>query len=394
MEMTFEHASWVCLSVLLASLVTLVRFSLQSLRPRNYPPGPPALPFIGNVHHFATSKTFLKFAKWRAEYGEIIGLKTGPGHLVVLNSARMARELLDKRGSIYSGRPKDYIVSNHIVFEAQHIIFLPYDSYLKQWRTAVVRHLLGPTGIEQVSPILEATAAHLMYRLAVDPDRFADGFRNWALATPLLAICGHRGEQKQPELIDLFYSNQENWLNLLTPGVAPPVDMFPVLKWVPAFLAKWKRTARDLHKNQRGFYEMMLESAKEERRQRKAASASRVSPEYESLMARMLRTQEENEKTEFDDCQLAYLGGGLLDAAVDTTYSTALTFVKILAARPEIMEKAQAEIESVCGSDNGPPRPQDISRLPYLRACYSEVGPTSSLHVIVIYQHNNLTWPV
>ncbi|KAK7924227.1 hypothetical protein PG985_006281 [Apiospora marii] len=359
MEVTFEHASWVCLSVLLASFVTLFRFSLKSLRPRNYPPGPPALPFIGNVHHFATTKTFLKFAEWRAEYGEIIGLQAGPGHLVVLNSARMARELLDKRGSIYSGRPKDYIVRNHIVFEAQHIIFLPYDSYLKQWRTAVVRHLLGPTGIEQVSPILEASAAHLLYRLAVNPDRFADSFRNWALATPLLAICGHRGEQKEPKLIDLFYSNQENWLNLLTPGVAPPVDMFPVLKWVPAFLAKWKRTARDLHKNQRGFYEMMLDSAKEERRQRKAASPSQSSPEYESLMARMLRTQEES--------------GGLLDAAVDTTYSTALTFVKILAARPEIMKKAQAEVENVCGTDNRPPQPQDIPKLPYLRACYSEI---------------------
>ncbi|KAK7970174.1 cytochrome P450 [Apiospora saccharicola] len=270
----------------------------------------------------------------------------------------MARDLLDKRGSIYSGRPKDYIVRNHIVFEAQHIIFLPYDSYLKQWRTAVVRHLLGPVGIEQVSPILEATAAHLMYRLAVDPGQFADNFRNWALATPLIAICGHRGAQKEPELIDQFYSNQENWLNLLTPGVAPPVEMFPVLKWVPAFLAKWKRTARDLRRNQRGFYEMMLDSAKEGRRQRES---------------RLAIAGEESGKTEFDDCQLAYLGGGHLDAAVDTTYSTALTFVKILAARPEIMEKAQTEIESVCGLDNGPPKPQDIPKLPYLRACYSEI---------------------
>lgn len=276
MEVTPEHASWVCLSILVASLVTLVRFSLKSLRPSNYPPGPPTLPFIGNVHHFATSKAFLKFAEWRAKYGEIIGLKTGPGHLVVLNSARMARDLLDKRGAIYSGRPNDYIVRNHIVFGAQHILFLPYDSYLKQWRTAAVRHLLGPAGIEQVSPVLEATAAHLMYRLAADPGQFADDFRNWALATPLLAICGHRGEQKEAKLVDLFYSNQESWLNLLTPGVAPPVDMFPVLKWVPALLAQWKRTARDLHTNQRGFYYMMLGSAKEEHKQMKAASSSRA----------------------------------------------------------------------------------------------------------------------
>ncbi|KAK8050090.1 hypothetical protein PG994_011820 [Apiospora phragmitis] len=179
----------------------------------------------------------------RSKYGDIIGLKTGPGNLVVLNSARLVRDLLDKRGSIYSGRPNDYIVRNHIVFGAQHILFLPYDSYLKQWRTAVLRHLLGPTSVEQALPVVEATAAHLAYRLAVDPGRFADHFRNWALATPLLAICGYRGEQKEAALVDLFYRNQESWLTLLTLGVAPPVDMFPVLKWVPAFLAKWKRGA-------------------------------------------------------------------------------------------------------------------------------------------------------
>ncbi|KAK8050089.1 hypothetical protein PG994_011819 [Apiospora phragmitis] len=133
----------------------------------------------------------------------------------------------------------------------------------------------------------------------------------------------------------------------------------------------------------------MLDSAKEERRQRKAvASPSQKPPRYESLMARILRTQKESGKPEFDDGQLAYLGGGLLDAAVDTTYSTALTFVKVLAARPEIMKKAQAEVESVCGLENRPPQPQDINKLPYLRACYSEIlrwrppAPNNLPHVL------------
>ncbi|KAK6865460.1 hypothetical protein PG995_001988 [Apiospora arundinis] len=394
MEVTYELHSWVFgvfVGIVITSFLSLIQFSLKSLRPRNYPPGPPALPFIGNVHHFATSKPFLKFAEWRSKYGDIIGLKIGPGNLVVLNSARLVRDLLDKRGSIYSGRPNDYIVRNHIVLGAQHILFLPHDGYLKQWRTAVVRHLLGPAAIEQVMPVLEATAAHLMYQLAADPGQFADHFRNWALATPLLAICGHRGEQKGAELVELFYSNQENWLDLLTPGVAPPVEMFPVLKWVPAFLAKWKRTARDLHKNQRGFYYMMLGCAQEERRQSKAASpvaSQEPSARYESLMARILRTQEESGRAEFDDNQLAYLGGGLLDAAVDTTYSTALSLLKVLAARPEIMKKAQAEVESACGSNKGPPQPRNIKNLPYLRACYSEVlrwrppAPSNLPHVL------------
>lgn len=118
-------------------LASLVRFSLLSLRPKHYPPGPPALPFIGNVHHFASSKPYLQFTDLRKKYGDIVGLKVGPSNVVVLNSAKLSRELLEKRGAVYSGRPFEYIPREHIVRGAQHVIFLPNETYLKQWRTAV-----------------------------------------------------------------------------------------------------------------------------------------------------------------------------------------------------------------------------------------------------------------
>ena len=54
-------------------------------------------------------------------------------------------------------------------------------------------------------------------------------------------------------------------MELLTPGLAPPVDMFPTLKYMPKFLAKWKNSARELRKKkQRAWYYMMLDTAKEE----------------------------------------------------------------------------------------------------------------------------------
>lgn len=127
-----------CLGLLAVYLlVSLVRFSLLSLRPKHYPPGPPALPFIGNAHHFASSKPYLQFTELRKKYGDIVGLKAGPSNIVVLNSAELSRELLEKRGTIYSNRPFDYIPREHIVRGGQHVIFLPHEKYLKQWRTAV-----------------------------------------------------------------------------------------------------------------------------------------------------------------------------------------------------------------------------------------------------------------
>ena len=222
-------------------------------------------------------------------------------------------------------------------------------------------------------PIQAAQAAFMSYGLVCEPKKFMDHIRNWSLAMPLFTIAGHRGAQKDPQLTKAFFDNQENWLELLTPGVAPPVDMFPILKLIPESLGGgWKRRARELHCNQRGFYYMMLDTAKEERKRAAGPDyASRAC--HESLMAKILRDRQEVGKEGFDDHQLAYMGGGLLDAAVDTTFSNALTLIKALATYPEITKRAQEEVDRVYGSER-PPQPRDLEQLPYLKACYLEVS--------------------
>lgn len=354
---------------LVYALISVIRFSLLSLPPRNYPPGPPSLPLIGNVHHFASDKLHIKFTEWRKTYGDIIGLKAGPANLVVLNSAEVVRELLEKRGNIYSGRPTDYIFREHIVHDTQHILFLQNDAYLKRYRSAV-RLLLGPAGCEQALPMQNAAAAYFVYNLIKTPDKFEDHLHNWGMGTPLTAICGHRGAQKDKDLTKLFYNNQKNWLELLNPGSAPPVGMFPVLKYVPAFLAKWKGQAAALRKNQQYFYKIMLDSAKDELRMYQAGDHPRPDG-FLSLMARLL--QEQDTKGGFDDHQLAYLGGGLFDAAVDTTYFSSLCFIKALGAHPEVLKRAQAEIDGV-SKPGKPPGVEDLDKLQYLKACFFEVS--------------------
>jgi hypothetical protein len=51
-----------CIIIGLAFGVVLVRYYLASRRPKNFPPGPPTLPFLGNITQVPTSKAFLKYA--------------------------------------------------------------------------------------------------------------------------------------------------------------------------------------------------------------------------------------------------------------------------------------------------------------------------------------------
>lgn len=357
----------------------LVHFSLRSLPGKNYPPGPRSFPFIGNVLHFKSDKPFLEFTELGKKYGDIVGLKAGPDNIVILNSVHLVRELLERRGRIYSGRPFGYIHREHIVRDSQHIIFLQNDDYLRQWRTAS-RYILGSNASEQVMPIQEAAAADLMMNLLENQSNFLEQFRVWALVAPMRTICGDKTARKNRELQQWFFDNQEKWMTLLTPGTTPPVDIFPIMKYVPEFISGWKRTARSVRKNQTGFYYMMLDKAKKELEEN-SASADPTAKTHESLMAKILREQQEGNE-EYSTDQLAYLGGGLFDAAIDTTYCSSLIFIMALAAHPDTMKKAQAEVDSLHGSGH-PPRSEDIGKLPYLKACYLEVRkePLFSKHL-------------
>ena len=187
------------------------------------------------------------------------------------------------------------------------------------------------------------------------------------MVTPLTAICGHRGAQKDKDLAKLFYMYQKNWLELRSPGSAPPVGMFPVLKHLPG---KWRGQAKELRKNQLSFFYMMLTFGKDELKRHQAGDNPKPG-EFLSLMARLLQRQQD--QGGFDDHQLAYLGGALLEVAVDTTYLSALAFIKVLGAYPQVLRRAQAEVDTISITDE-PHRPEDLGKLQYLRACFFEVS--------------------
>jgi hypothetical protein len=66
------------------------------------------------------------------------------------------------------------------------------------------------------------------------------------LATPVAMMSGAPIQDFIQEFgkswIDDYYLSQQLWIELLDP-TNPPVDLFPILRWVPSVFAKWKRKA-------------------------------------------------------------------------------------------------------------------------------------------------------
>ncbi len=100
-----------------ADLVALILIVFQKYhkighRPRNHPPGPPTLPFVGDLHQIPREKRHLQFEEWVRRYGPIYSLILGTKVMIVFISDLAIKDLLDERGAIHSSRPKAYIPQN------------------------------------------------------------------------------------------------------------------------------------------------------------------------------------------------------------------------------------------------------------------------------------------
>jgi hypothetical protein len=90
-------------------IAVITRLLFTGRRPKSYPPGPPTLPIIGNLHQMPTQDAHLQFEKWARQYGSVYSLILGTKTMIVLSSDKAVKDLLDKKSGIYSHRPDLYI---------------------------------------------------------------------------------------------------------------------------------------------------------------------------------------------------------------------------------------------------------------------------------------------
>lgn len=123
-DMEHQILSQALLALALASFV-LVLWPLSRIgrRLKDYPPGPPTLPVVGNLHQIPSKKRHLKFGEWAQQYGPVYSLMLGTQVYVVLSADHAIRDLVDKRGPIYASRP-DLYVAQHLVSGGLRILFM------------------------------------------------------------------------------------------------------------------------------------------------------------------------------------------------------------------------------------------------------------------------------
>lgn len=349
-------------SLVVLALHRLYRFSRLSARSEGFPPGPPTAPFIGNLHQLPIQRPELKFAELAREYGQITGLKLGCQNMVVLNTWQTVRDLVEQRGAIYSSRPSFAPAEIAAPGGLNPALNVFGDLWRKQRKK--LSEILSDKQIDQMRPVQDAESTQMIFDLLNSPADYDNHVERTFAAVIFATVYGTRG--KSFELggkIDSFFRVEAKWSAALSPTAYPPINSFPFLDYVPDWLTPWKGwkvRSLEVKKEQNRVYSGLLNETKERLAQGKGKDC---------FMSQCLQTQE---KEWYDDTQLTYLGGLLLEAGAETSASATIVFIMAMAAHPYALARAQEEVDRVVGPSRMPNK-DDIANLPYIRASMLEV---------------------
>ncbi|KAG2138828.1 cytochrome P450 [Suillus cothurnatus] len=372
--MLITNVTW--LDLFFASIgVYLVKqaFSKKKLAP--YPPGPPGWPLIGNVLDIPHTKPWLTFAKWGKKYGDISHIEVPGQHFIVLNSVKIALDLLDKKSSVYSDRPV-LQMGGELVGWKHSLGFLSYGDRFRCYRKYIHR-VIGSRAVMSVyEPVEEIETRRFLKRVFAKPEQLQAHVRHTAGAIILRISYGYDVKENNDPFVDLADRGMDQLSQSTAPG-AFMVDIIPWLVKVPEWFpgAGFKRLAREWHQT----LEEMVDAPYKFVKDQMATGIAPASFTSNLLEGRTLSAE--------DDHMVKWSALTLYSGGADTTVSAIYSLFLAMTLFPDVQKKAQAEIDAVVGTDRFPSF-EDRDSLPYIEALVKEVlrwnavAPTGVVHCV------------
>lgn len=362
LESILKLPPYVWLSVFVAiPIVTLLHDVWLWLR---MPPGPTPLPFIGNKNQLPKTKPWIKFQQWSKTYGPIFTIWIGRRPTVVISDPIVAAELMEKRSTKYSSRPR-MVAMGEILWDGASILVQPYG---KEWSTRrkLLHQALTPKALRLYKPVQTAEASRLCYQLLETPANWEKLLERFTSSIVFSVSYGHRIDSLNADVIHQRFKFMHTAASLNVPGKYQ-VESFPILKHVPDVLAPWKAEIKAKGRQEAAANMALVDLVRND-----MARAKTRGDDIPDSLCKLLLEMKEKEHIPLSDRDFSYIPASLFGAGSDTTASTLCTAFLALVTHPEALRAAHSELDAVIGPDRSPTF-NDEKDLPYLRALVKEV---------------------
>ncbi|KAF9021983.1 cytochrome P450 [Hymenopellis radicata] len=322
------------------------------------PPGPKGLPVVGNLFDlYMADESWITFTKWKKTYGDLIYLNVAGQSILVLNSHKVTADLMDRRATIYSDRPR-WIVASEILTGGLLVVFSRYGDVWRRMRRAAhegVNKSVAPT----YQPLQIKEAVFMVDGLIKDDRNWDEELRR-AAASMIMSVVYDAPiiEDCHDPSIGVVNTFVERLARSAFPGEYL-VEFFPWMRYLPSSIAKWKRDAENHHKVDSVLFQSLYDDVE------KRVDNGDVRPSFTATLVKEKKRHGLNQK------EAAWLSATLYAAGSETTAAVLEWFMVAMVKYPEIQKKCQEELDAVVGRSRMPTY-ADREFLPYISATVRE----------------------
>ncbi|KIK66620.1 hypothetical protein GYMLUDRAFT_908855 [Collybiopsis luxurians FD-317 M1] len=339
---------------------------LDRTRARNpLPPGPWSLPFIGNIPSLIWAHDWITYTDWYHKYGsDIVHVNVAGQPIIILNTLEAASELLEKRGAIYSSRPR-YTMLNEVIGWKWNFVNM---SYGPEWRACrkLFTTVISPNHPESYESRELIAARNLLLDIYKSPESYVQHLRKLAGSTILSVAYGFDVEAvKDSGYIGIAERANTGFIEACVPWNFL-VDYFTWLKYVPAWMpgASFQRKAQAWRQDMEQLLRRPFSAVK-----RQIAEGTAEQSLVLNCLQDLSGDPEEDKEAER---LIMHTAATMYAAGADTTVTALMTFFLTMVKYPKYQKKAQEELDRVLGSDRLPDF-RDRDNLPYVQAIVDEV---------------------
>ncbi|XP_076902076.1 6,7,8-trihydroxycoumarin synthase-like [Bidens hawaiensis] len=328
------------------------------------PPGPPGLPFIGNLHQINPSSIHTSLWELSKSYGPIISLRFGFVPTIVVSSASLGKEVLKTQDTVFCSRPR-LLGTQKFSYGGIDVAFSLYDEKWKEMRKIFTTHLLSPKRIQSSRYIREDEVSRAMstiHGLALSSNviNLSEIAKSVTCTIMMRVSFGKRcqDEHERKEVFWLLSELQETIVDNYASDIWPGL---PFVSLIDRFTGKMDRLEKcfqdfDL------FYQQLIDEHLNCRN-------PKSHEEEEDVIDILLRLMKDKPfSLTYEHIKVMLMN--VFTAGTDTSAASVVWSMTLLMKNPDAMKKAQ-EVRNVIGK-KGRIDEDDLPKLTYLKAVIKE----------------------